>query len=88
LACVRTLLLGITQLQRHSVLEIKRPEREDNCSPSSNVEVVEWSFAYTPPIHLNGVMFRHGDLLPISKLHLEEMRMYIESYFNGDGSTG
>jgi hypothetical protein len=50
-------------------------------------EVDEWNFTYTLPILLDDVVSRHSDHLSISKLYLEEVRLQIELYFNGNEST-
>jgi len=37
---------------------VKRPEREANTSPPSSAKIKDaWSYTFTPPIRLHGVMF-------------------------------
>jgi hypothetical protein len=63
--------LQLTQSSDQWLPGTQRPERESNYSPTSSTKVNNaWSFTYTPPKRLHGVMLKHRKFCNVSS-HLQ-----------------
>jgi hypothetical protein len=86
---VSTPILGTTQppvqwVSRTLSVEVKRPGREADHSPPSSAEVNNaWSYTFTPPIRLHGLVFSEAQ----GQLHLYLYGSDIQSSLNFTSTT-